>query len=157
MLFTYSSFFFFFACNKKGLLNFESERTKLVCQVNSTRCSFQKDKTPLKLLKPQFIGRIISIQIYGPYLHINFVSLEELWKYMIFYTLPWSRWNRTHKYVRCTVRDSRIRWEMSWGSIHTKITKIWTLNSFITVHSVQIRTMSNVMLLNTFRCNKRRN
>ena len=45
-------------------------------------------KMPLKLLKPQFTGRIISIQIYGPYLHINFVSLEELWKYVIFYTLP---------------------------------------------------------------------
>ena len=36
-------------------------------------------------------------------------SLEELWKYMIFYILPWSRWNKSHKYVRCTVRDSRIR------------------------------------------------
>ena len=49
-------------------------------------------------------------------------------KYMIFYTLPWSRWKRTQKlwntYVRCTLSDSRIRSEMSWGSTHTKI---WTL------------------------------
>ena len=52
------------------------------------------------------------------------VSLEELWKYMIFYTLPWSRWNRTHKYVHFTICNSWIWPEMSWSSIHTKI---WTL------------------------------
>ena len=36
---------------------------------------------------------------------------------------------RTHKamkYVRCTVRDSQIRSEMSWSSTHTKI---WTLKN----------------------------
>ena len=43
---------------------------------------------------------------------------------MTFYTLPWSRWNRTHKYVRFTIRNSWIWSEMSWSSIHTKI---WTL------------------------------
>ena len=154
MLFTYSCFFFL-PVTKKVCWTLKAREQSLFTGL--TVLGAAAVKMPLKLLKPQFTGRIISIQIYGPYLHINFVSLEELWKYMIFYTLPWSRWNRTHKYVRCTVRDSRIRWEMPWGSIHTKITKIWTLNSFITVHSVQIRTMSNVMLLNTFRCNKRRN
>ena len=104
MLFTCSCF----NCrNEKGLLKFVSERIKLVCRINNTRYNFQKNKLTFKHLKPQFIGRI--------------VSLEELWKYMIFYTLPWSRWNRTHKYVRCTVRDSQIRSEMSWSSITLKM------------------------------------
>ena len=53
--------FFFFAWNEKGLLNFESERIKLVYRLNSTRCRFQKNKMPLKLLKSQFIGRILLI------------------------------------------------------------------------------------------------
>ena len=40
------------------------------------------------------------------------------------------------KYVRCTVRDSRIRSEMSGSSTHTKILE--PLNSSITVLSVLI-------------------
>ena len=40
------------------------------------------------------------------------------------------------KYVRCTIRDSRIRSEMSWNSTHTKILE--PLNSCITVVSVLI-------------------
>ena len=72
---------------------------------------------------------------------------------MIFYTLPWSRWNRTHKYVRCTVRDSRIRSEMSWSSIHVKI---WTVKQLHQLHSVWIMKIFNVMLLNPCSRNKRR-
>ena len=53
------------------------------------------------------------------------------------YTLPWSRWNRTHKYVRCTVRDSRIRSEYE------------PFNNCITVHSVWMMRIFNVMILNT--------
>ena len=64
---------------------------------------------------------------------------------MIFYTLPWSRWNRTHKYVRCTVRDSRIRSEMSWSSIHTKI---WTTKQLHHCTQRWIMKIFNVMLRN---------
>ena len=55
-LFTYSCFF---CRNEKGLLNFTSERIKLVYRVNNTRYNFQKNKLPFKHLKPQFIGRIL--------------------------------------------------------------------------------------------------
>ena len=72
---------------------------------------------------------------------------------MIFYTLPWSRWNRTDKYVRCTVRDSRIRSEMLEAA---STLKYEPLNCFITVHSVWIMKIFNVMLLNTCSRNKRR-
>ena len=34
--------FMFFCRSEKGLLNYESERIKLVYRINSTRCSFQK-------------------------------------------------------------------------------------------------------------------
>ena len=120
-------FFFFFGRNEKGFLNFVRERIiflKLCYRINNTRCSFQKNKLPFKLLKPQFIGRILSNL--SPYLNINYCLIGRALKiYMFVYTLSsWSRWNRTHKYVRCTVRDSRIRSEMSRGSIHTKT---WTL------------------------------
>ena len=120
MLFIYYSFF---CRNEKSLLNLVSERIiflKLVYRINNTRRSFQKTKLPFKLPKPQFVGRILRIKVHI-WISIN-VSLEELWKYMIFYILhSWSRRNRTQKYVRCTVHNSRIRSEMSWGSIHTKI------------------------------------
>ena len=52
--------FFFFCRNKKGLLNFVSERIKLVFRINNTRYNFQKNKLPFKYLKPEFIGRILS-------------------------------------------------------------------------------------------------
>ena len=61
MLFTYN--FFCFAGTKKGLLNFVSERIiflKLVYRINNTRYSFKKDKLPFKLVKPHFIGCILS-------------------------------------------------------------------------------------------------
>ena len=61
MLFTY--YFFDFAGTKKGLLNFVIERIiflKLVYRINNTRYSFKKDKLPFKLVKPHFIGRILS-------------------------------------------------------------------------------------------------
>ena len=47
--------------NKKGLLNFVSERINLVYSINNTRYNFQKNKlhVPFKHLKPQFIGRIL--------------------------------------------------------------------------------------------------
>ena len=62
MLFTYY-FFCFAGTKKKGLLNFVSERIiflKLVYRINNTRYSFKKNKLPFKLVKPHFIGRILS-------------------------------------------------------------------------------------------------
>ena len=53
-------FMSFFAGTKKGLLNFVSVRIKLVYRMNNTRYNFQKNKLPLKHLKPHFIGRILS-------------------------------------------------------------------------------------------------
>ena len=53
-------FMFFFCRNEKGLLNFVSEGIKLVYRMNNTRYNFQKNKLPLKHLKPHFIGRILS-------------------------------------------------------------------------------------------------
>ena len=121
MLFTYYSFVLF-CQNKKGLLNFVSERIiflKLVYRINNTRYSFQNNKLPFRLLKPQFIGRILSNL--SPYLNINYCFIgRALKKYDLVYSTQLKRWNRTHKYVRCTVCDNRIRSEMSWISIHTK-------------------------------------
>ena len=56
-----------------GLLNFVSERIiflKLVYRINNTRYSFKKNKLPFKLVKPHFIGRILSNL--SPYLNINY-------------------------------------------------------------------------------------
>ena len=44
--------FMFFFRNEKGLLNFVSERIKLVYRINNTRYNFQKDEVPFKHLKP---------------------------------------------------------------------------------------------------------
>ena len=43
---------------EKGLLNFVSERIKLVYRI-ITYYSFKKNKLPFKLLKPQFTDRIL--------------------------------------------------------------------------------------------------
>ena len=66
-------FFCFAGTKKKGLLNFVSERIiflKLVYRINNTRYSFKKNKLPFKLVKPHFIGRILSNL--SPYLNINY-------------------------------------------------------------------------------------
>ena len=46
--------------NEKCLLNSVSERIKLVYRINLLGTAFKKkNKLPFKLLKPQFIGRIL--------------------------------------------------------------------------------------------------
>ena len=83
-------------------------------------------------------------------------SFENIWSF-IFYAVEVGETelrNTLCVEVRCTVHDSRIRSEMSWGSIHTKI-NMNPLNSCITVHSVWIMTIFNVMLLNSCSRNKR--
>ena len=62
MLFTYH-YFFGLLEEKKGLLNFVGERIiflKLVYRIINTQYSFKKNKLPFKLVKPHFIGRILS-------------------------------------------------------------------------------------------------
>ena len=54
------------------------------------------NKLLFKLLKQQFVGRTHVLP--NPYLNISYCSIgRTLKKYMIFYTLPLTRWNRTHK------------------------------------------------------------
>ena len=64
MSFTYYSFLLLLFCRKeKGPLNFVIERIiflKLVYRINNTRYSFQKNKLSFKLVRPHFIGRILS-------------------------------------------------------------------------------------------------
>ena len=75
----------------------------------------------------------------------------------IFYTLTWSRWNRTHKLLNTCVVPFAIAelGQMSWRNTHTKI---WPDPS--TAASLYSAFESwryfNVMLLNTFSCHKRR-
>ena len=92
MLFTYYSFFLF-CQNEKGLLNFVSERIiflKLVYRINNTRYSFQNNKLPFRLLKPQFIGRILSNL--SPYLNINYCFIgRALKKYDLVYSTQLKR------------------------------------------------------------------
>ena len=122
-------FMFFFDRNEKSLLNFVSERIKLVYRINNTRYNFQKNQASFQTSKTT---------IYRPHTF----ELKSISKYQLFFigralkiydldTLPWSRWNRSHKYVttRCTVRDSRrIRSETSSSSIHTKISTLRQLH-----------------------------
>ena len=75
---------------------------------------------------------------------------------MIFYTLPWSRWNRTHKLWNTCVVPFAIA-ELGQKCLEAASTlKYEPLNSCITVHSVWIMKIFNVMLLNTCSCNKKR-
>ena len=62
--------------------------------------------------------------------------------------------NKYTKYVRCTVRDSRIRSRKCLEAPSTL--KYEPLNSCITVHSDWIMKIFNVMLLNACSRNKRR-
>ena len=115
MLFTY---FFFFCRNKKGLLNFVSERIvflKLVYRINNTWYSFKKNKLPFKL----HIFKLKSISKYQLLLHWK--SFENIWSFILY--LEAGETQLINTCIR-TVRDSRIWSEMSWNSIHTKI---WTL------------------------------
>ena len=53
--------YMFFCRNEKGLLNFESERIKLVYRINLLSTAFKQNKLPFRLLKPQVIGHILPI------------------------------------------------------------------------------------------------
>ena len=81
------------------------------------------------------------------YLLLTF-HMKKFQKDKIFYTLPCSRWNRTHKLwnmcVHCTVHcDSLIRSETSLSSTH--ILKFESLNSCITVLNVWIINRKSIL------------
>ena len=90
-------FFLFFCRNEKGLLNFASERINVVYRINPVPCTaFEKHMLPFKLS---------NTTIYRPHTP-EFKSISKFQllfhrknfeKYMNFCTLPWSRWNITHK------------------------------------------------------------
>ena len=87
MLFTQFMFFFFFCWYEKVLLNFVSERIKLVFRINTTRLAFQTSKTTIYRPHTPELKSMSKFQLL-----FHWRNFE---KYMIFYTLPWSRWNRT--------------------------------------------------------------
>ena len=84
--------FFFsllFCRNEKGLLNFVCEKIiflNLVYGINNTRYCFQKSKLPFKLVKPRFIGRLLSNE--SPYLNINYCLTGRALKIYDQNTLP---------------------------------------------------------------------
>ena len=67
---------FFFCRNEKGLLNFASERIKLVYRINNTRYNFQKNKLPFEHLKPYVIGRILSNLSAYPNINYCFIGRD---------------------------------------------------------------------------------
>ena len=109
---------FFFCRYEKGLLNFVSKRIKLVYRINNTHLAFQTSKTTIYRPQTSQLKSISTFQL------LFYWKIFE--KYvLIFYTLPWSRWNRTHKlWNKCVVPFSIAELgRMSWSSTHTKI---WT-------------------------------
>ena len=80
---------FFLSVYEKGLLNFVSERIKLVYSIENIRLTFQTSKTKINRPQTSELKSIFKFQLL-----FHWKNFE---KYMVFYTLPWSRWNRTHK------------------------------------------------------------
>ena len=80
-------FFFFFWWYEKVLLNIVSERIKLVYGINTTRLAFRTSKTTIYRPHTPELKSMSKFQLL-----FHWRNFE---KYMIFYTLPWSRWNRT--------------------------------------------------------------
>ena len=120
-----------FCRNEKGLLNFVSERIKLVYRINNTRLAFQTSKTTIYRPHTPELKSISKFQLL-----FHWRNFE---KYMIFYTLPWSRWNRTHKlWNMCIVRPFTIA-ALGQKCLEAAPTlKYGPLNSSITVLSASI-------------------
>ena len=108
---------FFFLPVLERSVELVSERVKLVYSIKNTRLAFQTYKT--KSNRPQ-TSELKSIPKFQLLFH-----WKNFEKYMIFYTMPWSRWNRTHKLWNTCVVPFAIAelGQMSWSSTHTKI---WT-------------------------------
>ena len=121
---------FFFGWHEKGLLSFVSERVNLVYRINNTRLAFQTSITTIYRLQTSNLKSISKFQLL-----FHWKNFE---KYMIFYALPWSRWNRTYKRWNTCIVPFAIAelGQMSWSSTHTK--KCGLVNRCITVLSVWI-------------------
>ena len=80
-----------------------NQEKKACFWISNTRLAFQTSKT---LIYRPLTPELTSISKFQLLFHWRNVE-----KYMIFYTVPWSRWNRTHTLwnVRCIVGDSGIR------------------------------------------------
>ena len=120
----------FLSVYEKGLLNFVSERIKLVDRIKNTRLTFQTSKTKINRPQTSELKSISKLQL--------LFYWKNFEKYMIFYTIPWSRWNRTHKLWNTCVVPFAIAelGQMFWCSTHT--IKYGPVYSCITVLSVWI-------------------
>ena len=76
----FTQFMFFFCWYERGLLNFVSERIKLVYRINNTRLAFQTSKTTIYRPHTPELKSISKFQLL-----FHWRNFE---KYMIFYTLP---------------------------------------------------------------------
>ena len=149
MLFSYSCFN---CLNKKGLLNFVSERIKLVYRINNTRyllpkklTAFQTSKTTI--YKPHtFELKSISISI----LLFYWKSFENIWSFILYLEA-----GETELINTCVVPFTIAEFGQKCLEGASTI-KDEPLNSCITVHGIWIMKIFNVMLLNTCSHNKRR-
>ena len=81
-------FFCFFLVRKRSVELCNQEK-KLVYRINNTRLAIQTSKTTIYRPHTPELKSISKFQLL-----FHWRNFE---KYMVVYTLPWSRWNRTHK------------------------------------------------------------
>ena len=79
----------FFLLVRKRSVELCKRENKLVYRINNTPLAFQTSKTTIYRPHTPELKSISKFQLL-----FHWRNFE---KYMIFYTLPWSRWNRTHK------------------------------------------------------------
>ena len=141
---------FFLFCSswyEKNLLNFVTERKKLVSGLTILAL-------PFKLLKPQFIGRILQNK--SPYLNFNYCfiggTLKNIWSFTLYLEAGETELMR---YDMCVVSLAIAELgQMSWSSSHTKICTPQTAASLYS--AFESWRYFNVVLLNTLSRNKRR-
>ena len=107
--------------------NFVRARIKLVYRINNTCLAFLTSVTTIYRVQTSELKSISKFQLL-----FHWKNFE---KYMIFYALPWSRWNRTYKRWNTCIVPFAIAelGQMSWSSTHTK--KCGLVNRCITVLS----------------------
>ena len=115
MLFIYYSFF---SGRKRSVeLCKREDFFKLVYRINNTRYSFQKNKLPLKLLKPQFIGHILSnFKSISKYqLLFHWKSFENIWSFTL-YPVEAGETELIYSYFekgygkKCTRQSRKVLW-----------------------------------------------
>ena len=142
MLFTCSCFFF--CRNEKGLLNFVSERIKLVYRINNTRYNFQKNQASFQTSKTTIYRphtfELKSISNYQ--LLFQRKSFENMWSFILYLEA-----GETELINTCAVPFAIAVFGQKCLEAASTL-KYEPLNSCITVHSVWIMKIFNVMLLN---------